>query len=145
MAALVPWLLSGCAQLKPEIITPTVRVADFRVVELGLLSGRAEIGLVVDNPNPMGFQANGFTYRVMLGGTQIADTRSDRKLDIAASGKTLVNIPVEFSYQGLITGLQNMMNTQELDYEVSGKIFTTLMDFPFSKKDTLSFTQPQGR
>jgi LEA14-like dessication related protein len=145
MAALFLWLLSGCAQLKPEIITPTVRVADFRLVEMGLFSGRAEIGLVVDNPNPMGFKANGFTYRVMLGGTQIADTRSDRKLDIAASGKTLVNIPIEFSYQGLLTGLQTMMNSQELDYEVSGKIFTTLMDFPFSKKDTLSLSQSQSR
>lgn len=145
MAALVLWLMSGCAQLRPEMITPTVSVADFRLVEMGLFSGRAEIGLVVDNPNPMGFKANGFSYRVMLGGTQIADTRSDRKLDIAASGKTLVSIPIEFSYSGLITGLQYMMDRQELDYEVTGKIFTTWMDFPFSKKDTLSLSQSQSR
>jgi LEA14-like dessication related protein len=145
MAALVLWSLAGCAQLKPEIITPSVSVADFRIVELGLFSGRAEIGLVVDNPNPMSFKANGFSYRVLLGGTEIADTRSDRKLDIAASGKTVVSIPIEFSYQGLITGLQKMMDRQELDYEVSGKVFTTLMDFPFSKKDTLSLSQFQSR
>lgn len=140
-AALLFFLLSGCAQLKPDMITPRVSVADFQLLELGLFSGTAELGLVVDNPNPMGFKADGFSYRVLLGGTEIADTRSDQKLDIAASGETLVRVPIQFSYTGLLTGLQTMVDRQELSYEVSGKVFTRWMDFPFSKTDVLSLTQ----
>jgi len=143
MAALLLWGLTGCAQLKPEMITPRVSVADFQIVELGLFSGTAELGLVVDNPNPMGFKADGFSYRVLLGGTEIADTRSDQKLDIAASGETLVRVPIQFNYTGLLTGLQTMIDRQELSYEVSGKVFTRWMDFPFSKTDVLSLTQTQ--
>ena len=143
LAALLFSLLSGCAQLKPDMITPRVSVADFQLLELGLFSGTAELGLVVDNPNPMGFKADGFSYRVLLGGTEIADTRSDQKLDIAASGETLVRVPIQFSYTGLLMGLQTMIDRQELSYEVSGKVFTRWMDFPFSKTDVLSLTQTQ--
>jgi LEA14-like dessication related protein len=142
-AALLLWGLSGCAQIKPDMVTPRVSVADFQLVELGLFSGTAELGLVVDNPNPMGFKADGFSYRVLLGGTEIADTRSDQKLDIAASGETLVRVPIKFSYTGLLMGLQTMVDRQELSYEVSGKVFTRWMDFPFSKTDVLSLTQTQ--
>jgi len=141
MAALLLWGLAGCAQLKSDMVTPRVSVADFQLVELGLFSGTAELGLVVDNPNPMGFKADGFSYRVLLGGTEIADTRSDQKLDIAPSGETLVRVPIQFNYTGLLMGLQTMIDRQELSYEVSGKVFTRWMDFPFSKTDVLSLTQ----
>ncbi len=144
LAALLVWGLSGCAQLKPEMITPRVSVVDFQILELGLFSGTAEVGLVVDNPNPMGFKADGFSYRVLLGGTEIADTRSDQVLDIAASGETPVRIPIQFNYSGLLTGLQTMIDRQELSYEVSGKVFTRWMDFPFQKKDVLSLSQPES-
>jgi len=145
LAALLLWGLAGCAQLKPEMITPRVTVADFQLLELGLFSGTAELGLVVDNPNPMGFRADGFSYRVLLGGTEIVDTRSEQILDIAASGETLVHIPIQFSYTGLLTGLQTMIDRQELSYEISGKVFTRWMDFPFQKKDVLSLSQGQAR
>ena len=143
MAALFFILLGGCSQLKPELITPKVQVSGFELVEMGLFGGKAEVVLLVDNPNPIGFTATGLAYQVVLGGHTIADTRSDRKIDIDASGKTLVSIPFEFNYQGLISGIQSMLETRELSYDIQGQVMTDWINLPFQRTGRLNLEVPR--
>ena len=142
MAALFLLMLGGCSQLKPELITPRVQVSGFQLVEMGLFGGKAEVALLVDNPNPIGFTATGLSYQVVLGGHTIADTYSERKIDIDASGKTLVSIPFEFNYQGLISGIQSMLETRELSYDIQGQVMTDWINLPFQRSGKLNLEVP---
>jgi hypothetical protein len=135
-------LLVGCSQLKSQFVTPEARVAGFELVEMGLFSGRAEIALIVDNPNAFSLVANGLRYKVWLGEYPIADTRSDEKIDIPASDQALVKIPLEFSYQGLYSAVQSMLQTGEIAYRVEGAVFTPLIELPFSRSG--QFMMPKG-
>jgi len=145
MAALFLLVLTGCSQFKPEMITPKVQVSGFELVEMGLFGGRAEVVLMIDNPNPIGFTATGLSYQVALGGYTIADTQSDRKIDIDAAGKTLVSIPFDFNYQGLISGIQTMLERRELSYDVQGKVMTDWISLPFQRSGNLNLDmQPEG-
>jgi LEA14-like dessication related protein len=144
MAALFLLMLSACSQFKPEMITPQVQVAGFELVEMGLFGGTAEVVLAIDNPNPIGFTANGLAYQVVLGGHTIADTRSDRKIAIDAAGKTLISIPFEFNYQGLISGIQSMLESRELSYDIQGKVMTDWISLPFQRSGKLDLDMQPG-
>ena len=145
MAALFLLVLTACSQFKPEMITPRVQVAGFELVEMGLFGGRAEVVLMIDNPNLVGFTATGLSYQVVLGGYTIADTQSDRKIDIDAAGNTLVSIPFDFNYQGLISGIQSMLESRELSYEIEGKVMTDWISLPFQRSGNLNLDiQPEG-
>lgn len=142
MAALLLLALSGCSQFKPEMLTPKVQVAGFELVEMGLFGGRAEVVLMVDNPNPIGFTATGLAYQVVLGGHTIADTLSEHEIEIDAAGKTLVTIPFDFNYQGLISGIQSMLETRELSYDIQGQVMTDWLNLPFQRSGKLSLEVP---
>jgi LEA14-like dessication related protein len=100
---------------------------------------------MIDNPNPIGFTATGLSYQVELGGYTIADTQSDRKIDIDAAGKTLVSVPFDFNYQGLISGIQTMLERRELSYDIQGKVMTDWISLPFQRSGNLNLDmQPEG-
>lgn len=126
-------VLGGCSQLKQSFVSPEATVAGFRLTEIGLFSGKAEIELEVSNPNAYRLVADGLRYQVWLGGFSIADTRSDRRIELPANDRTRIEIPLEFSYQGLYSAVQSMMQTGVIGYRVEGAISTHFIELPFSQ------------
>ena len=139
-------LITGCSQLRDQFVSPEARVAGFQLVELGLFSGTAEVLLEVDNPNAYKLVADGLKYQVWLGGYSIADTQSERRIELPANETARVEIPLEFSYQGLYSAVQMMLETGEIGYRVEGAVSTHFIELPFSRSGQLRLRESsEGR
>ncbi|MGH7501310.1 MAG: LEA type 2 family protein [Longimicrobiales bacterium] len=93
---------------------PEVRLAGLRLGTIGLTGGTVFARVVITNPNRFALAAEGLEYDLELGDPdrddawiRLADGVFDGDLRVEGSDSTLVEVPLDFRFEGLGTALRS--------------------------------------
>jgi LEA14-like dessication related protein len=114
--------------------SPTVSIADVRVVSVGLTGATAQVALDVANPNGFDLTAEGVRYRLSFADAQVeegwrtlAEGENEERLVIAANDTTQLRLAVPFTFASLGRALQSLLSEGSLPYRLDGDV---LFDAP---------------
>lgn len=117
-------LLGGCGLFYRS---PTVQIADVRVVELGFASGTAEVVLEVDNPNFFGIEVREFAYLLEIEAEEdrwspLAEGSTDEAVDLPRRSTERVTLEIPFSYDAMGAALRSWWDSGEVGYRIEGDL-----------------------
>lgn len=121
--------LSGCALFVKE---PRVTIANVEVVSLGLLGGRAQVALLIENPNRFDLEVRSFAYRLDVADgipgeeerwSQLArQEESVQEIRIPGRDRVEVEVPVDFGYAAVGSALRSLLMEGQVRYRVEGSV-----------------------
>lgn len=126
-AALAVALSAGCMKFEQ----PEVRLDGLRLAGLGTRGGTIYARLHIANPNGYRLEASSLTYDLDLAqaaGTEdldwvrFADGEYARPVAVDANDSTIVEVPVDFTFDGMSGVARSVLERGTLDYRVSGVI-----------------------
>jgi LEA14-like dessication related protein len=124
-ALVLPFLVGGCSGLLYR--SPTVEIADVRVVGLGLTSGTAAVDLQVDNPNFFRLEVRELEYLLEVEDSgnrwsRLAEGRSDERIRLGRRSTETVTLEIPFSYGALGLALRSWWETGSVGYRLEGDL-----------------------
>ena len=116
--------ISACASLGMlgGFTEPVVSFKDLKVRGLGLSGGSLDAYLNVYNPNGYKLDATRLTYNVMVGQNQIGTGALDSRFTVQNHDSTTVRIPIDFTYSGIGSAAQQMMQSGSVPYTITGDV-----------------------
>lgn len=146
LAGILAVTASACI---PDIQRPDVRLAGARLGGFGLEGGLLYVDLSVTNPNPFVLAADQLSYDVDLRDPGTADDEwidvtdgiFEEDFGVAANDSAVVTIPVEFTYSGVGTLVQSIVNTGTFVYRVRGTVILEeplRTEIPYDREGTLT-------
>jgi len=111
---------------------PTVSLKRIQWDELNLSSARGAMELEVSNPNTFGFELTELTYRLSLGGSDVAEATMAQAATFAGTQSRTIAVPLRFdpARAGLV--VLQALQSGEAGYRLEGRI---AMDTPYGKLD----------
>jgi len=116
---------AGCAMLGRQAFKdPEVKLKDVKLLGVGLTGGQLNVDLEVYNPNHYRLDATKVHYQVNMAGdsVKIADGVLDNRFTVEEGQRSVVTIPVTFTYAGLGAAGRSLMNTGGVNYHVIGDV-----------------------
>jgi LEA14-like dessication related protein len=124
------WAMLGVVACIPKYEQPEVRLNTVRLGALGLRGGTVYATLVVTNPNSFALRTFALAYAIEMNSATtsaasyvpLASGTLDREVSIAAHDSALVEVPVDFTYDGVGSALRSILRSGTLDYRLSGDL-----------------------
>lgn len=144
---------ASCSQLKEfaDIKKPSVSVEDFRVTGLSLQNIELTFDLEIDNPNPVALNLASYDYDLKIENNSFVQGSQALNTNIEAKGKSVISIPVSFTFKELYETFTSINSKREASYSflanvavevpVLGLIETPIIkngNFPVVKAPTIS-------
>jgi LEA14-like dessication related protein len=119
--------IAGCASLGlgGAFQQPVVNFKDLKVRGLGLSGGSLDAYLNVYNPNGYRLDATRLTYTVSVDQNQLGTGALDSRFAVQSKDSTTVRIPIDFTYAGIGSAAQRMMQSGSVPYTVTGDVTVT--------------------
>jgi len=119
--------IAGCASLGlgGGFKQPIVNFKDLKVRGLGLSGGSLDAYLNVYNPNGYRLDATRLTYTVAVNNNQLGTGALDSRFTVQNHDSTTVRIPIDFTYAGIGSAAQQMMQSGSVPYTVTGDVTVT--------------------
>ena len=117
-------ILAGCANLPLQPISPQVSLADFRLVNLGLIEQNYLLKLHLKNPNPFPLPINSLNYQLQINDQIFAKGMSNKAVSIPASGEEFFVLQVASNLMrtiGQFSDLKTLLN-RNFNYRLSGNV-----------------------
>jgi LEA14-like dessication related protein len=115
--------MSACATLgMAGFKEPIVSFKDIRVRGLGLSGGSLDAYLSIYNPNGFTLNATRLTYNVMVGQNQLGTGALNSAFAVQSGDSTTVRIPIDFTYAGIGSAAQQMMQSGAVPYTITGDV-----------------------
>jgi LEA14-like dessication related protein len=129
----------GCAQLKPKLDPPQVRIEKIQLLENTGLSQGLRFTLAVTNPNKIALPIDGLSYQVSLNGFQVMTGATSSVPNIKALSESMVDVDASISLLqavGLLSSLANSNAEPQLSYDLQAKVSVRgwFTDFPINKQ-----------
>ncbi|MEO8910757.1 MAG: LEA type 2 family protein [Gemmatimonadaceae bacterium] len=123
-AVLAVAAISACASLGPlgGFAEPIVTFKDLKVRGLGLSGGALDAYVNVYNPNGYKLDATRLTYAVMVGQNQLGTGALDSRFTVQNHDSTTIRIPIDFTYSGIGSAAQQMMQSGSVPYTITGDV-----------------------
>ncbi len=99
---------------------PTITVRAVNWDELSLQRARGTMTLDIANPNQFAASLRTLDYALSLGGSQVAQARLARGLDLAANASGSLEVPLSFSTSSLGMSLIQAVTSGHIDYSLTG-------------------------
>ncbi len=117
-------LLTGCANLPLQTISPEVSLADFKLSKLGLLEQTYLLRLHLKNPNPFSLPINSVDYQLHINDQEFAKGVSNQAVTIPASGEEFLDIKVASNFMRLFEKWGDWKNLigQPFKYRLEGNL-----------------------
>ena len=145
-AAGLALLLSACSGIAERAFTrPVIAVKGVKVRSVGLTGGAIEVTLSIANPNPYPLPVQRATYSFALtDSTEIGRGESTAAFTIPARDSTVVQLPLDVSWQGLRAAARDATGDGTVDYRFNGVVTldTPLGDPNVSFQSVGRFTPP---
>jgi LEA14-like dessication related protein len=123
---LVPVLfaLAGCSGLGTlaRMESPTVDVTGVKLLGTSLTGADVLVRFRVDNPNDVNLVLDGIDYRLRLNGQPLLDGQYDKQVEIAASGRTAVELPVTLKFQDLYGVIRTLQGRKDPEYALDADL-----------------------
>ncbi len=120
---------SACSGIAERAFTrPTIAVRGVKLKSVGLTGGSIEVALFIANPNPYPLPVHRATYLFALkDSTEIGRGESAAAFTLPAHDSTVVDLPVDVSWQGLRAAARDASRDGTVDYRLTG---TVTLDTP---------------
>jgi LEA14-like dessication related protein len=119
--ALLGPVLWGCAMsalLTGRFEEPEITLADSKVETISSTTVRLSFGLDIFNPNSYGLQLRVTRYRLIIGGTVMAQGGEPVAVSLPAHGKATVHLPADVAFEVLQSTAHAAMMTGEIPYQL---------------------------
>ncbi|MET0067298.1 MAG: LEA type 2 family protein [Candidatus Thiodiazotropha sp.] len=121
IAVLLQLLLSGCSSLGEigqvlEGQKPTARVEGLSLTGLDMNGVDIRFDVQVDNPNPVVIALKGLDYDLKLFGSSFLQGDQPMAMNLAAKGRTRVQLPVRLGFKQLLSSYEQLRNAREVSY-----------------------------
>ncbi len=132
--------LAACAGLGgyADLVRPEVDVTDVKLLGTTLTGADLVFEFRVDNPNAVALVLDGIGYRLRLNDEPLLDGRRDEETTIAASGRSVVELPVTIRYEDLYRVIRSFEGKRRSDYALDA-------DFRFAVPILGSVTVPVSK
>jgi LEA14-like dessication related protein len=132
--AVVATLLSGCREVSRDVYRPpTVALRNVRVDGVGLTGGSLRVALLVRNPNFYPLSTARMRYQLLVGDSVVIASGVDStQRRVASHDSTVVELPVQVSWQGLSTAGRTIAASGLVPYQLVGVI---TLDTPVGTHD----------
>ncbi len=141
---LASFFLIGCENLK-LVQSPTVKLTDVTLLSSSAVSQRFQLTLLVSNPNPVSFKAQGLRYDIAIGGVDLFAGETAALPKFKAYGAESITINVDTNLLGAFQLIQRWINApnNSLDYRLNGAltINDALGPMQFSQSGSVSLTR----
>ena len=116
--------LSSCARIAERAFAqPTIAVRSVKLKSVGLTGGSIEIALAIANPNPYPLPVQHAVYSFALkDSTEIGRGESAVAFTLPAHDSTVVDLPVDVSWQGLRAAARDASRDGTVDYIFKGSV-----------------------
>ena len=116
--------LSSCARIAERAFAqPTIAVRSVKLKSVGLTGGSIEIALAIANPNPYALPVQHAVYSFALkDSTEIGRGESAVAFTLPAHDSTVVDLPVDVSWQGLRAAARDASRDGTVDYILKGSV-----------------------
>ena len=112
---------------------PEVRLETVRLGSLGLSGGTLHAVLVATNPNTYELRSSALSFTLDLrapdsaGDTwiRIAEGDVDRDVSVLAGDSAEIEVPVDFNWSGVGSGLRSVLERGRVDYRLDGDLDVT--------------------
>src|SRR5215207_7527323 len=120
----------ACSRLSERAFSrPAIAVRGVKVHSVGLTGGSLDVSLFIANPNPYPLPIQRATYRFVLAdSTEVGRGQSATAFTLPAHDSTVVQLPVDVSWQGLRAAARDAARDGTVDYRLTG---TVTLDTPF--------------
>ena len=116
--------LAACSGLAERAFSrPVIVVKGVKVRSVGLTGGSLEVALQIANPNPYPVPVQRATYTFALAdSTEVGRGESATAFTLPAHDSTVVQLPVDVSWQGLRAAVRDAARDGTVDYRLSGSV-----------------------
>ena len=125
---------AGCRAVSRRLYRPpTVALRNVVVDGIGLTGGSLRVALLVRNPNFYSLSTAGMRYQLLTGDSVTIATGVDSThRHIGANDSTIVELPVQVSWQGLSAAGSSIAASGLVSYQLVGNI---TLDTPLGRHD----------
>jgi|SRR4051812_9355540 LEA14-like dessication related protein len=116
--------LSSCSRIAEHAFAqPTIGVRSVKLKSVGLSGGSIEIALAIANPNPYPLPVQHAVYSFLLtDSTEVGRGESPVAFTLPAHDSTVVDLPVDVSWQGLRAAARDASRDGTVDYVLKGSV-----------------------
>lgn len=127
-------MFAGCRAVSRRLYRPpTVALRNVAVNGIGLTGGSLRVALLVRNPNFYSLSSAGMRYQLLVGDSvTIAAGVDSTHRRISANDSTIVELPVQVSWQGLSAAGRAIAASGLVPYQLVGNI---TLDTPLGTHD----------
>ncbi len=101
---------------------PEVQLATVQVTGIGFTGGSLNIQLEVTNPNGYEIRTTRVAARLDLEETHFGEAVLDRHIVLPAESRTLVDVPVRFTWEGVGAGARALLGRGTVNYLLASQI-----------------------
>lgn len=129
LAVAVLALNTGCAELlralRGGVQTPTAKYQSSKLDTISLDDATISASFEITNPNPIAVSVAGVTWAFSLDSQKLFDGSLKGGLQLPASGRTTLVVPVKIPFSAVPGLLTTLANKIEAPYEVIGRVTVT--------------------
>jgi len=116
--------LSSCSRIAERAFAqPTIAVRSVKLKSIGLTGGSIEIALAIANPNPYPLPVQHAVYSFALrDSTEVGRGESAAAFTLPAHDSTVVDLPIDVSWQGLRAAARDAALDGTVDYVLKGSV-----------------------
>ena len=116
--------LSSCSRIAERAFAqPTIAVRSVKLKSIGLTGGAIEIALAIANPNPYPLPVQHAAYSFALrDSTEVGRGESAAAFTLPAHDSTVVDLPIDVSWQGLRAAARDASLDGTVDYVFKGSV-----------------------
>ena len=114
--------LTGCLSGLARMEEPSVDITDVKLLRTSLTGADVLLRFEVDNPNDVNLVLDGIGYRLRLNGQPLLSGQDDRRLEISASGRTPVDLPVTINFQDLYRVIGTLRGDRNPEYALDADL-----------------------
>ena len=117
-------LLSSCSRIAERVFAqPTIAVRSVKLKSIGLSGGAIEVALAIANPNPYPLPVQHAVYSFALrDSTEVGRGESPVAFTLPAHDSTVVDLPIDVSWQGLRAAARDASRDGTVDYVLKGSV-----------------------
>jgi len=116
--------LSSCSRIAEHAFAqPTIAVRSVKLKSIGLTGGSIEVALAIANPNPYPLPVRHAVYTFALrDSTEVGRGESAAAFTLPAHDSTVVDLPIDLSWQGLRAAARDASRDGTVDYVLKGSV-----------------------
>ena len=128
-ALLLLFFITGCAALKDlaNIQKPTLTYSNMSVQSINFNEAELLFNFDVNNPNPLGITASGYSYDFLVNSNSFLSGNQDKDVKIGSGSKSVLQVPVKIQYSELLNTFRSLLRSEEFNYDLSTEF---LFDIP---------------